>query len=99
MTFSNLDFLATEKNSKKMSADTPVDPAESQAQDSVQPSQPVDHETKHVPEDAKLGSVNGEGNGDAGSIEDSEMDTKAKALMHLLNTSEVHFPPLAALRD
>ena len=73
-----------------MSADTPVDPAESQAQNSTQP---VDHETKHVPEDA-----NGEGNGDAGSVEDLvEMDTKAKALMHLLNTSEVHFPP-AALR-
>lgn len=83
-----------------MSADTPVEPAESQAQESVQPSQPVDHETKHVPEDAKSGSVKGEGNGDAGSIEDSEeMDTKAKALMHLLNTSEVHFPLLAALRD
>ena len=83
-----------------MSADTPVDPAESQAQDSVQPSQSIDHEAKHVPEDANLGSVNGEGNGDAGSVEDSEeMDTKAKALMHLLNTSEVLFPPLVALRD
>ena len=83
-----------------MSADTPVDPAESQAQDSAQPSRPVDHETKHVPEDAKPEPGNGEKNGNAGSIEDlGEMDTKAKALMHLLNTSEVHFPPLAALRD
>lgn len=82
-----------------MSADTPVDPAESQAQDSAQPSRPVDHETKHVPEDAKPEPGNGEENGDAGSIEDlGEMDTKAKALMHLLNTSEVHFPPLIALR-
>lgn len=81
-----------------MSADTPVDPAESQAQDSTQPSQPVDHETKHVPKDSKSGSVNGGGNSDAGSVEDlGEMDTKAKALMHLLNTSEVHFPPLTAL--
>ena len=51
-----------------MSADTPVDPAESQAQDSAQPSRPVDHETKHVPEDAKPEPGNGEENGDAGSI-------------------------------
>ena len=97
MTFSNLVFLGITKHD--MSADVPVDPAESQAQDSTQPSRPVDHDTKHVPEDANSGTVNGEGNGDAGSIEDlGEMDTKAKALMHLLNTSEVYFPPLTALR-
>lgn len=73
--------------------DTPVTPADSQGenqlrQESTQPSSPMtDAEQK-----TKDGFTNGAG--DNGSpVEDvEEMDTKAKALMHLLNTSEVSLP-------
>lgn len=80
--------------------DTPVTPADShsdnqqQQETSTQASSPmtdaVDQETKGALQDSISGIHNGDGD-NAGSAEEvEEMDTKAKALMHLLNTSEVH---------
>lgn len=77
--------------------DTPITPADSQGEDqprqhSTQASTPMtdDKGSKPVIEN---GSENGNGEeNNAGPAEDvEEMDTKAKALMHLLNTSEVCF--------
>jgi len=45
-------------------------------------------------------SKDGSANGTEDTIEDvGEMDTKAKALMHLLNTSEVSLPTLLRKKD
>lgn len=80
--------------------DTPITPADShsdnqqQQETSTQASSPmtdaVDQETKGAIQDSISEAQNPDGN-NAGSAEEvEEMDTKAKALMHLLNTSEVH---------
>ncbi|KAL2865337.1 putative SNF2 family helicase/ATPase PasG [Aspergillus lucknowensis] len=75
---------------------TPVTPTfshgETTRRDSTQPSSPMtdaDQDVKMTTEDRTSG---GQGNAEdyAGSVEnEEEMDVKAKALMHLLNTSEV----------
>jgi len=76
---------------------TPVTPTSSHAarRDSTQPSSPM----TGVDQDVEMVTVNGR-NGDQGKKEESaaavedeeDMDVKAKALMHLLNTSEVRNP-------
>lgn len=83
--------------------DTPVTPADDSPSDNQQQQEtstqastpvtdPADQETKDVVKESLLETQNGGGD-NAGSAEDvEEMDTKAKALMHLLNTSEVHAP-------
>lgn len=64
---------------------TPITPADSQRQESTQPSSPVESQ-----EEMKARAENGEEQ-HAGSIDDDleGMDVKAKALMHLLKTSSV----------
>lgn len=60
-------------------------------QDSTQPSSPM----ADVDQDVKMANENGTA-GQNGTVEDEEdMDVKAKALMHLLNTSEVSADPIS----
>lgn len=92
--------MGIRSNMTMSNPDIPVTPADDshsdnqqQQETSTQASTPVtdtaDQETKDVVKESLLGAQNGGGD-NAGSAEDvEEMDTKAKALMHLLNTSEV----------
>lgn len=58
--------------------------------DSTQPSSPM----ADVDQDVKMANQNGSA-GQNGAVEDEEdMNVKAKALMHLLNTSEVRPDPI-----
>lgn len=58
--------------------------------DSTQPSSPM----ADVDQDVKMANQNGSA-GQNGAVEDEEdMNVKAKALMHLLNTSEVRADPI-----
>lgn len=74
--------------------DSPVTPTFSHGdntmqRDSTQPSSPM----ADVDQDVKMANENGT-SGQNGAVEDEQdMDVKAKALMHLLNTSEVRADP------
>lgn len=76
--------------------DSPVTPTFSHGdntiqRDSTQPSSPM----ADVDQDVKMANEN-ETAGQNGTVEDEEgMDVKAKALMHLLNTSEVSADPIS----
>lgn len=78
--------------------DTPVTPADSQGENQPRPQSTQPSSTSSPMTNADLemkDTKDGLANGTEDTIEDvEEMDTKAKALMHLLNTSEVSLPAL-----
>lgn len=79
--------------------DTPVTPADLQGENQPRPqsTQPSSTSSPMTGADQEMnGSKDGLAKGTEDTIEDvEEMDTKAKALMHLLNTSEVSLPALS----
>lgn len=79
--------------------DTPVTPAGSQSENQPRPQSTQPSSTSSPMTDADQGMEDAKkyiANGAEDTTEDvEEIDTKAKALMHLLNTSEVFLPALS----